>query len=111
MPGTVEIGGRAGPRSSDVVDQHVDLDGLLGEAAHLADIHKLGSYKAGSAPLGFDGSNDLGASPGVAAMNDDIPSVSGQSQRSRPADAVGGPGDQCCSNISGGCTHGILISV
>jgi hypothetical protein len=88
-----------------------DLAGLLGQAAHLADIRQVGSYEAGSAPLGFDGSNDLGASPGVAAMNDDLPSVSGQAQRSRPADARGGPGDQCCSNSSSGCTHGILISV
>jgi len=44
-------------------------------------------------------------------MNDDLPSVSGQAQRSRPADAHGGPGDQCCSNSFSGCTHGILISV
>src|SRR5690349_24146494 len=62
------------------VDDPVDLAGLLGQAAHLADIRQVGSYEAGSAPLDFDGSYDLGASPGVEAMNDDPPSVSGQAQ-------------------------------
>ena len=46
-----------------------------------------------------------------AYVNDDLPSASGQAQRSRPADAVGGPGDQCCSKRSSGRTHGVLISV
>src|SRR4029077_16295408 len=40
-------------------------------------------------------------------MNDDLPSVSGQAQRSRPADAVGGPGHQHCSGSPGSGTHGV----
>src|SRR4029077_18342037 len=110
-PRAVEIGGRAEPRSSDVVDQHVDLAGLFGQAVDLVDIHQLGSDKAGSAPFGFDGSDDLSASLRVAAMDDNVPSVSGQAQRSRSADAVGRPGHERCSNSSSGCTHRILISL
>ena len=98
-------------RSSDVVDQHVDLAGLLGQAAHPAGIHQLGSCEAGPAPLGFDGSNDLGAPPGAAAVNDNLPSVSGQAQRSRAEDAVGGPGHQRYSSSPSSRTHGIPIPV
>src|SRR4029077_4063316 len=94
-----------------VVDQHVDLAGLFGQAVDLVDIHQLGTYKAGSAPLGFDGSDDLSASLRVAAMDDNVPSVSGQAERSRSADAVGRPGHERCSNSSRGGIHRILISL
>ena len=103
-----------GPNHEDpgVVDEDVDVADLVDQGSHRRHVVEVGGHEAGPAPLRLDLSDHLGTTIGVAAVDDDLPAVAGQSQGGRSADARGRPGHErrAQSRVGRGarCAHGAL---
>ena len=84
--GDLELRGRAEERDPGVVDQDVHLADVVGQARHVGRVAEAGSDEAGLAASGSDLFDRLGATGGIATVNDDLRAVPRKLQRDRATD-------------------------
>jgi len=65
--------------SASVVDQDVQFPGLVEQTSHCGHVFEVGRHEASTASLRLDFLDYLASSFGVAAVNDDLPSVACES--------------------------------
>jgi hypothetical protein len=69
---------RTGRERGRVVDQHVDLTRLFGQASHGFDVVEVGGDELGASALCFDRRDGLRASLGVAPCDDNAGAPTGE---------------------------------
>src|SRR5881628_2333479 len=82
----IEVRRRAEPREPGVVDQHVDIADSFDQTLEVGWIAEVGTNEARPAARSGNRFYRLGASGGIAAMDDDLGAVAGQLQGDRTAD-------------------------
>lgn len=90
----VEVGGGTEPGNAGVVDEDVDLAGLLGEASDCGGIADVRGDEARPSALGRDRVDDVLSTLGIAPVDQDFGTVTGEPQRDRAADPGGRSGDE-----------------
>jgi len=95
-----------------VVDQHVDVTGLPGEALDLGGVAEFGRDEARLAAARLDLLDDGRAPRGVAPDDDHRHAVPGEPHGDLPAQPGGRSGHQCGQGPGrdGGIGHGVLLA-
>lgn len=96
----VQLGSGTEPRDATVVDQYVDLAGLLSERAHRGRVGQVGRHELGLSAVGFDLGNGGCTAPGVATMHDHGEAVTRQIQRHCATNSRCCPGHQCHRSLT-----------
>ncbi len=105
----VELRRWAKPRRAGVVDQGVHRPDVVDEGSHVPQVVEVGGRKPSPAALCLDVVKHLGTTFGIAAVDDDVPTVASEPQRGGPANARSRPRHQRYAQSIGGrtvlCTH------